>query len=95
MFLNSNTGLETDWNPDWRRAGLGTTAQQDFSHLWVVYNSSKTEQNRGELAGWRCGQTSDSIKMSFFDIMSEGQKIWKTFCSGKGIFIKIGIQEFC
>ncbi len=40
-------GPETNQNPDSCHAGLQTTAWQDFSHPWVVCNSSSTKRMGG------------------------------------------------
>jgi hypothetical protein len=60
-------------------AALQTTARQDFSHAWVVCNSSKTGQKGGDR---------QSRASSFLEVMSEVQNNLGYVFAGKGQFLK-------
>ncbi len=80
-------GPETDWNVDRCRTGLWTVAWQDFSHPWVVCNSSKTEGKGGDLQGRTATGPLTKIRQNItFYIMLEIQKDLENFSAGIGNF---------
>ncbi len=84
-------GPETDLHSDWCRAGLWTTAWQDFSRPWVVCNNSKTERKEGGSASWcHCRTSNENTskcppKCHLFEVMSKVKKDLGEVSAGIGI----------
>jgi hypothetical protein len=87
-------GPETDWNFDWHHTGLWTTARRDFSHPWVVCDSSKTEWGGGvDRVMLRPDFWWKYVKMSFFDILSKVKKIQRHFCRNRYSFLDLVLKN--
>jgi hypothetical protein len=85
---------EIDWNVDWRRTSLRTTARRDFSRHQVVCIHSKTKRKGRDrqyvfAARLLTKKRQNGRKTSFFDIVSEVQKDLQDVSAGIGQFKKI------